>query len=187
MDTLLAKIGVKDFVHYQSSTENYPDCLSLATVDILHKYIDEPLLILEDDVKFTGIDTFDYVEDADAIYFGLSKSAGHPLENRDEGWSQFTYFSNTQVKVKNMLATHAILYISKKYKQEVISTFVKHMGSKYYNDVLLSRLQPQFNVLANTKPSFYQAKEFNDTDHVELFTKIEIEPTHPFTIRSFNI
>jgi len=72
-----------------------------------------------------------------------------------------------------MLATHAILYISATYKAAVIKTIEEHMGQKYNTDVLMSRLHPSHLILANRKPSFYQAAAFNRTDHEERHTKIE--------------
>jgi hypothetical protein len=174
METLLKTNGFINTEHYKSGTENYPKCLLYANIDILQKNIDEPILLIEDDVEFTGVSEFDFIEDADAIYFGLSRSAGHPTENRDQGWSSFAPFSDTQVRVLNMLTTHAILYISKQYKQAVINALTEKKDIKYYNDVIISRLQPHYKVLANKQPSFYQAAKFNTTDHEEKWTKFVI-------------
>jgi hypothetical protein len=174
MKSMLASIGYTDVTHYKSSTERYPRCLSEATIDILEQNMDTPVLIIEDDVEFTGVEMFDFVENADAIYFGLSKSAGHPTENRDLGHSMFMHYSDTQVRVINMLTTHAILYISRQYKQAVIDVLKTHLFGVFYNDVLISRLQPNYLVLANKKPSFYQSARFNTTDHEERWTKWEI-------------
>ena len=70
MDSLLTELGFKDFTHYKSGTEAYPRCLSIATIEILKQYPNIPILLLEDDIEFNGIDEFDFVDDADAIYFG---------------------------------------------------------------------------------------------------------------------
>ena len=152
----------------------HPACLTSATISILESHMDVPVLILEDDVDFTGIDTFDFIEDADAIYFGLSNCGGHISENRDDSNSKFSPYSSTQMRVMNMLATHAILYISTTYKKAVIECFNQYKNTKYYNDVLLSRLQPKFKILANKKPSFYQSAQFNNGYHEQNCTKIEL-------------
>jgi hypothetical protein len=175
IESLLRTIGFTDITHYKSGTEKYPDCLSIATIDILKANMEQPVLILEDDIEFTGIDEFILDKAVDAIYLGLSKSAGSKLFNKDEGFSQFLPWSSTQSRVMNMLATHAILYISPRYKQAVIDTLTRYIGHNYYNDVLISRIQPDFLVLANKKPSFYQSHRFNDCMHQELFTKFELE------------
>ena len=173
MNSMMTRIGFHDFEHFKSSTEDYPDCLSKATIDILTKYMDCPVLILEDDVEFTGIGDFDMFCDVDAIYFGLSTSAGHPTNNIHHGPAMYTCYSKTQVRILNMLSAHAILYISPSYKQAVINTLKEKLGQKLYNDVLISRLHASYLILANRKPSFYQAALFNKTDHEERHTKIE--------------
>lgn len=172
MEALLNQIGFTQIEHFKSSTEDYPDCLARANIEILTKYMEEPVLILEDDVDFTGIDEFNLVDGADAIYFGLSIAGGHAVYNHADGRCHHTPFSDSQVRVLNMLATHAILYISPAYKKAVIQTITEHMGQRYHTDVLMSRLQPHYMVLANKKPSFYQAARFNATDSEEYYTKI---------------
>jgi hypothetical protein len=173
MESLLQRIGCKHIIHYKSGTENYPMCLNNATVAILESHMDTPVMILEDDVEFTGADAFDFIPEADAIYFGLSRSGGHPTENKDEGECLVIPYSDSHVRVLNMLGGHAILYISSAYKRAVIDLFNQHKDIEYYNDVLLSRLQPNFLVLANKKPSFYQSSKFNTGMHEETWTNIE--------------
>jgi hypothetical protein len=172
MDNLLNTIGFKDFTHYLSSTENYPSCLNKATIDILENNLDNPILILEDDVEWTGVQDFIFDPTADAIYFGLSRSGGHPTENIHLGDSVFEPWSDSQVKVLNMLSGHAILYISKSYKEAVIKSI--KTNTPYHHDVLLSRLQPNFTILANKKPVFYQSSKFNIGIHEENWTKFEL-------------
>jgi hypothetical protein len=172
MDQMLATLGFKDIVHYKSGTEVYPDCLSIATINILEENMNIPFLLLEDDVEFTGVDTVNIDEGVDAIYLGLSVSGGSKTENLFDGSSQYIAYSESQVRIQNMLSGHAILYISSAYKQAVIDTLKAHMGQKYYNDVLMSRLQPNFMILANKAPSFFQSAKFNRTDHEERHTRI---------------
>jgi hypothetical protein len=177
MDELLQRIGFKNIEHYKSSTENYPDCLTNATIDILKNNLDNPVLILEDDIEWTGQIDFEYNFRYDAIYLGLSKCGGHPSLNTDSGMdsSQFSKWSVTQARVMNMLSAHAILYISKKYKEAVINIFEKHKNQKYHGDVLLTRLQKDFLIVAEKKPFFYQCTKFNPCGHVERCTKIQLE------------
>lgn len=159
MTALLTKFGFKDVTHYKSTAIKYPQCLTLATIDILSKYNTEPILLLEDDVEFTGVNAFDYVGDADAIYFGVSRSGGHPTKNTHHGGCKVRPYSLSQVQVLNMLTTHAILYISTRYKNAVIQQLQKNLPN--HSDVMISRLQPHFKILANKAPSFYQAARFN--------------------------
>jgi hypothetical protein len=173
MDALLHKIGFTQVEHYKSGTEAYPACLVNATIDILQKNMDEPFLLLEDDVEFTGVDDVVMDASADAIYLGLSQFGGSKTINRWEGNAKHTPYSDTQTRVLNMLSGHAILYNSRRYKQAVIDILTRYKGTDYYNDVLMSRIQADFMVLANKKPSFYQSAKFNDS-RVEEWTNIII-------------
>ena len=131
------------------------------------------MLVLEDDVEFTGVEDFDQVESADAIYFGLSIAGGHATRNHADGSEKHEPFSESQVRLQNMLGGHAILYRTAAYKQAVIKSFQEHVGQRYHTDVLMSRLHPHFLVLANKKPSFYQSARFN-TGSEEYYTKITL-------------
>jgi len=172
MVQLLNSIGFKDVIHHKSSTESYPSCLSQAFINILTQYIDIPVLILEDDVEFTSIDTFDYVNDADAIYFGISKSGGHSTENRHDGDYRVEAYSDSQVRVLNMLTTHAILYNSKRYKLAVIEALKSN--PTFHSDVIISRLQKDYKILANKNPSFYQSAALNTNPHSENWTRFSL-------------
>jgi hypothetical protein len=173
MDALLQRIGFTDIVHYKSGTEAYPACLVNATIDILQTYMDVPFLLLEDDVEFTEGSEFDLPSEADAIYFGLSKYGGSAVRNLWEGFSKHSPYSHTQTRVLNMLGGHAILYIAPRYKQALIDILTQYKGTSYYNDVLMSRIQSKFMVLAQKKPFFYQSSKFNK-ENQEDATKITL-------------
>jgi hypothetical protein len=174
MDTMLSNLGFNDVEHHVSGTETYPMCLSKATIDILTKHVSTPVLILEDDVEYTGVEEFDFVHDADAIYFGASRSGGHPDKNEHLGFARFDRYSDSQVRLTSMLGTHAILYISERYKRAVINALVDAPG---YNDVCIARIQSDFKVLANINPSFYQGSKFNTGNHEESFTRFTLVRT----------
>lgn len=173
MDNLLTTLNFTDFTHYKSGTDSYPKCLCDANIDILQNNLNNPILILEDDLGYIGMDDIEIPDDADALYLGLSKSGGHPTENRDLGSSVFSPYSDKLVRVGNMLTTHAILYISPRYKEAVIN--ILKSNTSHYNDVLISRIQKDYNVYALKKPIFYQAAKFGNVQHVENWTKIQIE------------
>jgi hypothetical protein len=176
MENMLSKIGCKNVTHYKSGNEKFPKCLSDAVINILSDNLDTPVLILEDDVIFKGNDTFEYDDLADAIYLGISKCAGHVTENRDDGQLKVEPYSMTQVRVKNMLSTHAILYKSRKFKEAVISIIKSHLDNSvaWETDILIARLQPEFLILANMKPLFYQSALLNPDTSVERLTNFQI-------------
>jgi hypothetical protein len=171
MESMLREIGFKDIIHFKSGTEGYPKCLATANVEILTMYMNEPILLLEDDVEFTGISEFDFVHGADAIYFGLSTCGSHPIKEYNDRDSEFTQYSDTQVRVQNMLGTHAIMYITPRYKQAVIDILKDRIG---HTDIAITRIQPNFRILANRTPSFFQSAKFNAPDHLDSYTNFVI-------------
>jgi hypothetical protein len=171
MDTMLRAQGFTDIVHFTSGHEAYPDCLSIATIDIFETYMNDPFLLLEDDVEPTSITEFTFDTSADAIYFGLSKCGGSRTINLHEGGAKYEPWSESQVRITNMLATHAILYISPRYKKAIVDILRKNMGTKYHSDVLISRIQPEFTVLALKQPAFFQSNRFNAPHNLEAVTK----------------
>ena len=178
MDALLQSMGFKDIVHFKSGNERYPICLSKATKEIMIRYLDEPFLLVEDDIGITNILEFTIPLDADAIYLGLSLCASHPTEIRNAYYSKFEKYTADQVKVINMLATHAVFYVSRKYKEAVIKAMDKSIEMDIVNDICISRIQKDYTIYANKIPSFYQSDEFNKDfkykPTVEQSTKIQI-------------
>jgi hypothetical protein len=174
---MLQQIGFTNVEHFKSDDIPYPRCLVKATMDILKKYIDEPVLILEDDLAYTGNCTFEIPEDTDAFYLGLSECATHPVHEYNYGISQFSYVSNNTVRVENMLSAHAVYYKSRRYKEAVIERMERALTLNLTNDVSFTRLQPLYNVYAGVVPMFYQSRAFNLKQfpcEVEDQTNIEI-------------
>jgi hypothetical protein len=181
MQWMLQTIGFKCVEHFRSDDIPYPACLVKATRDILQKYIDEPVLILEDDLAYTDQCLFEIPDDADAMYLGLSEVGAHPIYNCDSGQSQFQYVSQHTVRIINMLSAHAVLYKSRRYKEAVIESMNNALENKTVNDIHFTRLQPRFNIYGGVKPMFYQSRVFNMTPswniNVEDQTNIEIHIT----------
>jgi len=167
MDSMLSELGFKDVIHFKSGTDGYPKCLADANVEILTQYMNEPILLLEDDVEFTGVSDFEFVHGADAIYFGLSICASHPTADMNQGNCVTAYYSEQQVRILNMLGTHAILYITPAYKRACIHAMKNAVG---HTDIAISRIQPNFRVLANRIPSFYQSANYNSPGHNNAYT-----------------
>jgi hypothetical protein len=169
-EELFTKLGVKEIIHYKSGTEQYPLCLRKAFIDVLTTYIDEPILLVEDDLAFTGNDEFEIVEGADAYYFCLSLHGGHLTENTHYGPSEFKPQSDTLVRVTNMLSLSSVLYLTRKYKEVVIESLSKDITQPLHSDILISRLLPHFNVFALKKPMFFQTPRVGGTDSTTNLT-----------------
>jgi len=181
MDSFLQSLGFQNIVHFQSGTYSYPQCLCDATVKILEEHIDDtPLLVLEDDIELMpGCSfTFTVPKHTDAVYLGLSRSAGHPTENRHLGDTVLEDYDEQTVLIRNMLSGHAILYVSKRYKEAIVETLKANPG--IYNDVLMSRKQKDFFVFAPKIPIFYQSSTWNDKrPNEEWATKITVSGSFP--------
>lgn len=181
MDSFLKNLGFQNVHHFQSGTDKYPQCLCDATVQILEAHMDDtPLLLLEDDIELMPGCSFvvPIHTGTDAVYLGLSRSAGHPTENRHYGDTVLEDLSEDMVRVVNMLSGHAILYCSQRYKKAIVETLKANPG--VYNDVLMSRQQKNFFVFAPRIPVFYQSSALNDgRPHEEWATKIQIFGSSP--------
>lgn len=177
MFELLTSMGFKDIVHFKSGTENYPICLVHANIDVLTKYMYEPFLLVEDDIEYTQMPTdIDIADDVDAIYVGLSMCAAHPTKNQNIYYAEYTPYSESQVRVQNMLSNHAIFYNSTAYKQAVIRELTANM--RVPADITIARMQSKWKVLGMKKAIFYQSNRFNAVSSngfdVESATKIEL-------------
>lgn len=177
MIELLNKIGFKSIIHHKSGNESYPKCLVKANIDVLTENLnDEPFILIEDDVEaFLELNSefeFDMPEDTDAFYLGFSKSGGHKTLNLHDGWSTIQKISDKHIRILNMLTTHAILYKSKSYKQRIIRELEKVMQNpSYYNDVVISRIHPEYNIYGYHYPLFYQSVKWGNVQHTEDYTK----------------
>ena len=184
MEELLSSLGFKHVVHYKSGAERYPECLVTATIDILETYLSRPFLLMEDDVEYTGVSfDVDIDDDVDAVYLGLSKYGGHTTENTNIYPLEYEAYSEAYVRIRNMVSAHAVFYNSPAYKLGVINALLSKPSPGYHSDVLISRIQPHYKVLALKRPLFFQSNLFNSTEvfDVEASTRIEIgteEGTH---------
>lgn len=147
MKTLGEKMSAM-FIH-QKSGNNYPQSLNEAHSQILKSNLNDlPILLLEDDVKWNGVLDVEIPTDADALYLGNSNSGNHYLQ-----WPHLKKAGHNHYRIFSMRGAHAIIYISKKYK-EFASLSID--GNKQVLDVTLAGIQKNFNVYTLNEPIFYQ-------------------------------
>jgi len=129
--------------------------------------IQVPFAILEDDCTF--IDdfrrVFDVPKSADALYLGASRfgieEPGAFSWGRWDG-VRFIRYSDDYLRPLNMLASHAILYLSERYRQNVVEALddgLKRGDFNYPPDILLAGLQVSHLVLTPADPVSYQSAE----------------------------
>ena len=175
MEDMLKTMGFTDVVHYKSGTEQFPKCLTKATIDILKTYMDTPILLLDDDIVFTNESTDIVIPNGiDAIYIGLSSQSTSNVH------SMFERYSDAYMRVLNMLASHAILYYSRGYKKAVVDILEKNITRAL--DVMATHIQSKYQILALKIPLFYQPfymyiyihRKKTENNNVCICKKIEI-------------
>jgi len=171
MFEFLQKLGFKNVTMFKSRNDlSHTKCLADATFDILSSNLnDQPILVIEDDIELSEWVTdmnIEFPEDADAFYLGFSKYAGSYEKNGSLGYNSVSveHISEKNIRILNMLATHAILYISKRYKQAVINEMEMMLNSNIsmISDVLIARLHKDYNIYAYKYPFFFQTEQFGN-------------------------
>jgi len=128
--------------------------------------IEQPVLVMEDDCSptkwFTPV--VKVPDDADALYVGtsirgLTSDWKYKNFKTDTIWhgkpNLINPYHNTY-KVTNMLSTHAILYITKKYREFCINLIEYCVIDDLPCDIIFAEGMKRFNVYAVTHPLFYQ-------------------------------
>lgn len=159
MEAMLSDIGFKNVTRFSARYHHNGKMAGCADshAQILSMGIKGPFIILEDDC-FLDRDFPTEVEvpdDIDALYLGISywaRYANHSgpilhVRQQDENISQ----------VYNMLATHAILYISKDYISFCKRAAQWAAEKVQHVDVVFAEAHKFYNVYAFNDPVFYQS------------------------------
>jgi hypothetical protein len=120
--------------------------------------IKTPFLLVEDDIVFTGITDFEYEipDDADALFIGNSQWARYL--NFSGPFLHYKKIDDKIVKVYNMLAAHAIIYLNEEFRQ-VCSRISQYSGYEILDhmDNGYAEVQKYYNVYALNNPLFKQS------------------------------
>ena len=118
-----------------------------------------PFIFMEDDCSTTQWFRYEVPvpEDADAVYLGISiwgmhGDRAHPYVIKEP-------VSDDIVRVLNMLSTHAVLILSKRWVENVLKCYeyaYSAMENPQEFDVPVARSMPGYQVYALKKPLFYQ-------------------------------
>lgn len=125
----------------------------------------EPVMIFEDDANATlnYKNIIDIPDDADAVWLGTSVFG---LVN---DWEKLSIYDGIYLttptktgeykdlyKVENMLSLHAVLFVSKRYKQQMFN-YLKYSINKYIApDIITAETMKDFNIYACKNPMFFQ-------------------------------
>lgn len=142
----------------------------LSHIECIKKSLDYgPTLVLEDDATITPAykNTFEVPDDCDAVYLGVS--TGSP------GYVSCRY-NDDFLRIGRMLAAHAILYVSERYKKAALEQAEKFVyGLKYPWDISPSTIQEHFLVLTPNLPYYIQSDERESEHKWQFFTDRAIQ------------
>jgi len=160
--TIPAPEGSKFDKHFVGCGQSHIDALQSS---------ETPVLILEDDAQVTEDyrEEIDIPHGADAIYLGWS-TANKSMTVKS--------FSENLVKVTGLAAAHAILYLSKRFKDFAENTIRRAIYEEQVPlDVALAYFQKDFNVYAVRKPYFIQSNARESLNKWESLTRGELHET----------
>lgn len=150
------------------SIKHYRGCAQ-SHIDILRSE-ESPVLVLEDDAKCVHFEKeIEVPDDVDAIYFGISHGNRNytalPMD-REGKWT----------RIAGILATHAILYLSDRYKESVANMaedFVYNKCTPF--DVGCADLQKYNKVITPRTPWFVQSDSSESANKWESLTNRPLE------------
>lgn len=147
-----------------ASNAHYVGCAQ-SHIDILDDTsLSSPLLILEDDAEFTPAFTpvIELPDDTDGVYLGVSTgNVNYQTKRHNEHY----------LRIGGILATHAILYVTDKYRQ-TMSNVAKYCinNLKQPWDIGASAMQYQNKVYTPNMPFFYQSDQRDSANKWQFFT-----------------
>lgn len=123
-----------------------------------------PLLILEDDAEFSKDFTpvIELPDDTDGVYLGVSTGNVNYQTKR---------YNENYMRIGGILATHAILYVTEKYRKEMsnVAKYCIH-NLKQPWDIGASVIQYQNRVYTPNAPFFYQSDKRDSANKWQFFT-----------------
>lgn len=133
-----------------------------------------PVLILEDDCIMSDYfnDRIGFPDNADGVYLGNSQFGVTSYNPSDKysyssGSVSWEPFSEHLVKLNSMMGTHAILYVSDKFK-EMAKTFCQFaIDNEEVNlDIYFATGMNFFDVYALKKPPFLQTSQYQMSSYI---------------------
>jgi hypothetical protein len=157
-ETMLKQIGFKFVERFSAIKHEAGRIIGCARshYEILNR-AEVPFIILEDDCSLNKEvpQVIELPDNADALYLGISHW-GRYL-NHSGPYVHTTKISEDIVRVHNMLATHAIMYISQEYAN-MCKRISYHFGYEVENhlDIGFAEVHRFFNVYSFDEPLFRQ-------------------------------
>lgn len=187
MKTLCQKLNYND-IFIQATLSNKPSYgnrkSSEHALSVALKY-EQPTIIFEDDANVTEhySQIIDVPDDADGVWLGTSVmglvDVWYSLSLHDK------IFIKTPTKlgeykdfykIENMLSAHAVLFVSRRYKQEMYNYLKYCVNDVTAPDVVFAATMKYFNIYACKRPMFFQDDNAHNykptiTPLIEIFEK----------------
>jgi GR25 family glycosyltransferase involved in LPS biosynthesis len=157
-ETMLKQIGFKFVERFSAIRHEAGRIIGCARshYEILNK-AEVPFIILEDDCSLNKEvpEIIELPDNVDALYLGISHW-GRYL-NHSGPYVHTTKINDEIVRVHNMLATHAILYLTKSYV-DICERISHHFGYEVENhlDIGFAEVHRFYNVYSMNEPLFRQ-------------------------------
>jgi len=151
--------------------KHYMGC-GQAHIDALLSASKGSVLVLEDDALATEafVPVIEVPNDTDAVYLGISHgNKNQAIVDLNNGW----------YRIFGMLAAHAVLYVSERYKNYAVD--IAHMclyTKKIPMDNGFAAAQSKFKVIAASTPMFIQSAERESQNKWQSLTDRPLVPTH---------
>ncbi|MFZ9376819.1 MAG: glycosyltransferase family 25 protein [Candidatus Fonsibacter ubiquis] len=157
--SMLKEIGFKNIFRYPAIKHEKGRIVGCAMSHhaILSSSIKPPYIIIEDDCALNGKfkSQIEIPDDADALYLGISHWGRYM--NHSGPYVHTSKVNCELVRVYNMLATHAIVYLTKSYI-DICSRIAYHHGYviEDHVDIGFAEIQKFYNVYCLDEPIFRQ-------------------------------
>jgi len=173
MKSMFEEIGLTSSTQINGPIAN-PYTVGIAETHITGIQGQLPILMLEDDCAVTSHwkPVIEVPEGTDAVYLGTSWYGMLRGKSQYRGCISSVY-DESYIRPYNMLGMHAVLYLSDRYRNTVISLleeFKKNPGSSGCDECVAS-IMKYYNILAVKNPFFYQ-----DDGHSNEETLRPLEP-----------
>jgi GR25 family glycosyltransferase involved in LPS biosynthesis len=152
----------KSIAHYRGCGQSHIDILDNQTYST-------PLLILEDDIEF--VDNFNPVleipDDSDGVYLGISHGNVY--------YQTYQHDSN-YLRINGILAAHAILYVTPKYRQTMsdVGKYCLNVLNRPW-DVGTAAIQQHFKIYTPNSPLVYQSNDRQSANKWQNLTDKPLE------------
>ena len=151
-----------------------------------------PFAIIEDDTQFYDErfqEELIIPDNTDGIYLGHSNYGVRETDRFGLQWGQannakYEIFNNDFLQIKSMLARHAIIYVSDKFRQNAIKANLKALlyhQFPYPGDMAYAQIQKDHLLLSPHHPWCYQSEKHKGHYHSTRHSILEILPIQTST------